>query len=208
MTETGTRSALLTTIRVGGTTAAWEAVGFATDDAGRMPFANGALAFSGVEGEPGLLGIAVTGLDDVPADLEGIPLSSGDPVPMIEHPNGSYELDHLVIVTDSLERTSAAVAEVLGHPQRRLREEGDVRQAFHRMGPGGVIVEIVERADAERVELFGVVFNTTDLDGVVARYGRDVIGEAKEATQPGRRIATFRSGAGLGVPTALMTPDV
>lgn len=208
MTETGTRSAQLATIRVGGTAAAWETVGFATDAAGRVPFANGALVFSGVEGERGLLGVTVAGLDDVPADLEGIPLTAGDPVPAIEHPNGSYELDHLVIVTDSLERTSAAVAEVLGHPRRRLREEGDVRQAFHRMGRGGVIVEIVERADTERVGLFGVVCNTTDLDGVVARYGRDVIGEAKEATQPGRRIATFRSGAGLGVPTALMTPDV
>lgn len=208
MTEARSRGAQLAAISVGGTTAAWEAVGFATDAAGRMPFANGALVFSGIEGERGLLGLTVAGLDTIPSDLEGIPLAAGDPVPPIDHPNGSYELDHLVIVTDSLERTSATVADVLGHPQRRLREEGDVRQAFHRMGPGGVILEIVERPDAERVQLFGVVFNTVDLDGVVARYDRDLIGEAKDATQPGRRIATFRSGAGLGVPTALMTPDV
>lgn len=207
MTESGARGAQLAAIDVGGVAAAWEAVGFITDGAGRMPFANGALVFSGADGQRGLLGLSVAGLPDVPPDLEGIPLRPGDRDPAVEHPNGSYELDHLVIITDSVERTSATVADVLGHPQRRVREDGDVRQAFHRMGPGGVIIEIVERADAERVQLFGVVFNTTDLDGVVARYGRDVIGEAKEATQPGRRIATFRSGAGLGVPTALMTPD-
>lgn len=208
MTKSAPSRARLAAIDVGGTAAAWAAVGFATDDAGRLPFANGALALSGVEGERGLLGLAIAGVDDLPGDLEGIPLAAGDVVPAIDHPNGSYELDHLVITTDSLERTSAAVADVLGHERRRVREADGVRQAFHRLGPRGVIVEIVERDDVERVELFGVVFNTADLDGVVARYGRDVIGEAKEATQPGRRIATFRSGAGLGVPTALMTPDV
>lgn len=208
MTQPAGRSARLAAIRAGGTADAWAAVGFAVDDLGRIPVGNGAIELSGVGGERGLLGLVITGIADLPSDLEGIPLAVGEVVAPTDHPNGSYELDHLVITTDSLERTSAAVAEVLGHEQRRVSEADDMRQAFHRLGPGGVIVEIVERDDVEQVGLFGVVFNTIDLDAVVARYGREVIGEAKPATQPGRRIATFRSGAGLGVPTALMTPDV
>jgi hypothetical protein len=37
--------------------------------------------------------------------------------------------------------------------------------------------------------------------------GADVTGEARDAVQPGRRIATLRSSAGLGIPVALMSPD-
>jgi hypothetical protein len=35
---------------------------------------------------------------------------------------------------------------------------------------------------------------------------RPHVGPAKDAVQPGRRIATVRREAGLGVPVALMTP--
>jgi hypothetical protein len=43
------------------------------------------------------------------------------------------------------------------------------------------------------------------LDEAAAHLGPDVIGAPKSAVQPGRRIATVRSGAGLGVPLALMS---
>jgi hypothetical protein len=41
---------------------------------------------------------------------------------------------------------------------------------------------------------------------VCAALGPEVISLPKQAVQPGRSIATFRQGAGLGLPTALMTP--
>jgi hypothetical protein len=195
----------LVSVLVGGPVEPWLAAGFAVDAHGRAGFGNGALEFVG--GAAGLRGIRIVGEADVAADLEGIPVHGGEPIGPIEHPNGAYELDHLVVTTDSLERTSDAVTAVLGLDRRRLREIGEIRQAFHRFARRGCIVEVVENVRAQRVGLFGVVCNVGDLDSVVAELGRDAIGDAKDATQPGRKIATFRSGAGLGVPVALMTPD-
>jgi hypothetical protein len=71
-----------------------------------------------------------------------------------------------------------------------------------------VILEVVERPDIasdEPARLWGLVFVVNDLDAAVERLGPDVIGAPRDAVQPGRRIATLRSGAGLGVPLALMS---
>jgi hypothetical protein len=200
--------ARLARVTVGGTPDAWRAAGFAVDEHGCIPFVNGALELtdSGV----GMLGLVIDGLgaDDVlPADLEGIPLSAGRTVAALDHPNGAFELDHIVIMTDSLERTSDAVTAALGLERRRIRETADVRQAFHRFADRGCIIEIVERAGLDHVGLWGLVVNVADLEAVIETQSDDMIGAAKNAVQPGRRIATFRSGAGLGVPVALMTPD-
>jgi hypothetical protein len=46
-----------------------------------------------------------------------------------------------------------------------------------------------------------VTFVVDDVDVVRAH-----VGPAKAAVQPGRRIATVREGAGLGLPVALITP--
>ncbi len=196
----------LATIVVGGSAEPWMALGFALDQHGRIPLINGALEFTGAGS--GLLGITVDGLAESSVDVDGITVSGGSVIPAIDHPNGAYELDHLVVMTDSLERTSDAVAEALGFERRRIRQTDGQRQAFHRMGPGGVILEIVERPDVTKVGLLGVVFNVLDLDGLVAAHDREVLGLAKPATQPGRQIASVRSGAGLGVPTAFMSLDL
>lgn len=203
----------LVSIVVGGTSDPWEALGFTVDEGGRIPFLNGALEFTG--SDSGLLGLVVHIVDDVddvvdlPSDVEGIALASGVSAPALDHPNGSYELDHLVIITDALERTSDAVTATLGLERRRIRETSTVRQAFHRFGPQrGCILELVENLEAQRPSLFGLVVNVADLDAMAERYGPDVISEPKDAVQPGRRIATVRKRAGLGVATALMTPEL
>ena len=190
-------------ILIGGQREPWEAVGFGVDDAGVIGVANGALRF--VDAAPGIHGIE---LDDVePCTIGDVVITSGQPGGPSDHPNGAFELDHLVIVTPTLDATSHDVATKLAMPQKRVRETAQVRQAFHRFGRGGIILELVENVDLDRAALFGVVFNVGDLDAFVEANDRDVIGVAKCAVQPGRRIATFRSGAGLGVACALMTPD-
>jgi hypothetical protein len=200
--------ARLAAIRVGGDATPWSALGFAIDDAGRVPFANGALEFTG--SGSGLSGLVVAGVDDLPDDIEGIQLAAGDGATALDHPNGALEIDHVVVMTDSLERTSEAVEEALGLPCKRVRETDAVRQAFHRFadqdGARGCIIEVVENARVRSTGLFGLVVNVADLDAVVERWGSDLIGAPKPAVQPGRRIATVRVGAGLGVATALMTP--
>lgn len=182
---------------------AWETIGCIVVD-GAIPLANGALLL----GREGLV-LA----DPVEAaDLEGVPLSTGVTLPAVDHPCGAFELDHLVLLTDALERTSTVVHEMLGLEQRRIRETGTVRQAFHRFpdppaGTGrGCIVEVVESDRVEGVVMMGVVLNVADLFDLADRLGPDVVSLPKPAVQPGRHIATVRRDVGLGTAVALMSP--
>lgn len=126
----------------------------------------------------------------------------------VEHPLGVRQIDHVVITTDDLARTSGAVADVTGSVLKRVRETDEVRQGFHRLG--GLIVEVVEhrRAEPGPAEMWGVVLAVDDLDAVCARLGPDVVGAPRPAVQPGRRITTVRREAGLGCAVALMSPHV
>jgi len=115
-------------------------------------------------------------------------------------------VDHVVVFTNDLERTSADVARVTGEPLKRIREAGDgVRQGFHRLG--SVIVEIVEQKRIERTFLWGFVLTVDNLDDVARHFGPDVLSPPRDAVQTGRRIAAFRSGVCLGTAVALMTPE-
>lgn len=117
-------------------------------------------------------------------------------------------VDHVVVMTGSLERTSQAIVDAVGEPLRRIRDAGKgVRQGFHKSGP--VILEVVERPDIDPQTpswLWGLVFTVADLDEAVQWLGPDAIGSPRDAVQPGRRIASLRAEAGLGVPVALITP--
>jgi hypothetical protein len=198
-------SVRLAALVAGGVRQAWEALGFAVDGAGAIAFGNGAIELHESR-ELRLYGLQVTGLDG-DADLEGIPLTAGDLRPPAEHGNGCFELDHVVILTDDLDRTSAAVEALLGLARRRLRQTADVRQAFHRFEDRGCIVELVENERVRTTRLYGLVVNTPDLERVCTELGHDLIGRPKPAVQPGRLIATVRESAGLGFPVALMTPS-
>lgn len=186
--------------------AAWEAIG-CTVVGGAVPLANGALLL-------GREGIVVAHSPDSSdsRDVDGIALGVGDVPALVEHPSGAFELDHLVLLTDSLERTSGAVHAALGLECRRLRETGSVRQAFHRFadtvdGTGrGCIVEVVESDRVTATSVMGVVLNVRDLFDLTGRLGPDLVSRPKPAVQAGRHIATVRRAVGLGTAVALMTP--
>jgi hypothetical protein len=55
--------------------------------------------------------------------------------------------------------------------------------------------------------LWGFVLTVGNLDDVARHMGPDVLSPPKDAVQPGRRIAAFRSGVGLGTAVALITPE-
>ena len=141
--------------------------------------------------------------------MDGVPVDVGADVAVGVHPNGAVELDHVVVMTDSIERTSAAFERALGLEQRRLRETETVRQAFHRFadapdGTRGCIVELVERQDLSSVDLWGLVVVVADIDRAVAASD-GLVGPPKPAVQPGRRIATVPRTAGLPLAVALMS---
>jgi hypothetical protein len=168
--------------------------------------------FSGVDSTPhephGLVGWGFDPVPDAVSAIDGIPTHFAEPAPdSFEHRLSVASIDQVVIMTPSLDRTCGAIESTLGLPLKRIREVGGgVRQGFHRAGP--VILEVVERPDIasdEPARLWGVVFVVNDLDAAVEHLGPDVIGAPRDAVQAGRRIATVRGGAGLGVPLALMS---
>ena len=146
-------------------------------------------------------------IDGLPTEHRAARAASGQQHPNAsQHPNGAIGLDHVVVTTPDFDRTSAALA-AAGMPLRRVREApGGFRQGFRRLGPA--ILELVEARDAPPgpADFWGLVVIVSDLDALAERLG-DRLGAAKPAVQPGRRIATLRSSAGLGEPIAFMTPE-
>jgi hypothetical protein len=197
-------------LTVGGPAEPWRDLGLIVDDDGVIPLFGTGIRLVGGD-RRGLLGWALSGAsaaDGAAIDVDGLPTELVDPLPprFAEHPLGAIGLDHVVIVTDDLDRTTDAITAVTAVPRKRVREVGEIRQGFARLG--SLIVEVVERAGlpAGPATFWGLVLNVEDLDVAVERLGDEVIGAARPAVQAGRSIATVRAEAGLGLPVALMTP--
>lgn len=150
----------------------------------------------------GLAGLP--GDHDAPAQIDGLATYAAESSCGVSGP-GIVGFDHLVVMTSSLERTCAAIEADTGHPLRRVREAGSVRQGFHRLGE--VIVEVVESAEvhSDRAAFWGFVWNVADIHETCAVLGPELISLPRPAVQPGRMIASFRTAAGLGIPTAIMS---
>lgn len=148
--------------------------------------------------------------------FDGLPIAAVEPASGVEpappHPNGVRLIDHVVAFTPDLDRTVAA-AEAAGLDLRRVRDEpapaGSPRQAFFRFGEP--ILEIAQAPEGSPLEgdsparFYGIAFVVDDIDATAAALGASC-GEPRDAIQLGRRIATVRKEAGLGLPVALMTP--
>ncbi|HEY3485731.1 MAG TPA: hypothetical protein VGK49_10125 [Ilumatobacteraceae bacterium] len=195
-------------LELGGSAERWRSIGLTVLDDGLVPFMFTSLRIVG--GAEGIQRWAISGIADDVTDIDGLAthaVASSAPV-LTDHPNGAIELDHVVVATDSLDRTCGAIEAATAAPLRRVRDLGHMRQGFHRVGSGGLIVEVVERRELQdgHASFWGVVVNVADLDAAVELAGPARIGEARDAVQPGRRIATVRGEAGLGLPVALMSP--
>jgi hypothetical protein len=191
---------------VGGQPTAWSSIGLTLVD-GISSVGDFNLRFDDSL-EPGIASWTLSGcIGD--GDIDGILTTHGDLTQPAKPDSTIMDIvgvDHVVVFTNDLERTSREVARVTGEPLKRIREAGDgVRQGFHRLG--SVIVEIVEQKRVEQTFLWGFVLNVNNLDEVARHFGPDVLSPPRDAVQPGRRIAAFRGGVGLGTAVALMTPE-
>ena len=120
------------------------------------------------------------------------------------HPNGVVAIDHVVVTSPDLARTTSAL-QAVGMEPRRTRDHGAMRQIFFRLGP--VILELVgppAPGGDGPARFWGIAFTVADLDAT-ARFLGDRLGRVKDAVQPGRRIASLRKEAGLTVPMAFMS---
>jgi hypothetical protein len=196
---------------------AWRACGFEVDG-DTCVVGETRVRLAGSDAGRGLTGWSLRELETV--ELDGLATTVSERPPPgapPAHPNGVTALDHVVAITPDLDRTVAAL-EVAGLDLRRIREEptpaGAPRQAFFRVGAPILEVvqeppEAIERAGGSTARpafFWGLALVAPDLEATVAHLGDDRVGEARDAIQPGRRIATLRRSAGLGVPVALITP--
>jgi catechol 2,3-dioxygenase-like lactoylglutathione lyase family enzyme len=193
----------------------WASLGFTVAD-GVVQLGPARVRLAGSDAGRGIVGWSLRGLAST--DLDGLPTErsqSPPPPPPPEHRNGISAIDHVVAMTPDLDR-SVRVLQRAGLDLRRIREQptpaGAPRQAFFAIG--AQILEVVqepeqivaERGGSDRpARLWGLALVARDLDATVAALAPHA-GAARDAVQPGRRIATLKRSAGLAVPLALMSP--
>ena len=196
----------LHTIVIGDDPASWTEAGFTVDDH-RLRIGNTTLDLVG--GEQG--GITGIGIEAVADAIDGLTCDS-QPVDARVHPHANHVdgIDHLVVMSPAMNRTTEALATagIEVRRERRFSVDGEARrQCFFWLGD--VILELVGRDDVEAegpAQFWGLALSCDDLVAAAGSLG-DRLGPPRPAVQGGRSIATIRTSAlGISVPIALMTP--
>jgi len=191
---------------------AWRAAGFTVDGIGQCVIGEVRVFLRPQQGRKGVIAWALDGAGDL-QEVDGIPTTA----PTLEaptgrdggeHANGATLIDHVVLATPDIARTQAAL-EAVGFEARRVREADSygapMKQVFFRAGE--VILELIgppEPAGDGPSGFFGIAVNVRDLDAAKSLLGEH-LGDAKQAVQPGRRIATLRKTAGVTTAIAFMS---
>lgn len=186
-------------LRVGDAADAWRSIGFdVSDDVCRVGGVRIRLGGNGT----GITDWTLREIPEATRDVDGIPTAfstSPEPDP-VRHTNGVTRIDHVVLMSPDLPRTTSALV-ALGLDVRRERDAGAFTQVFFRLGD--VILELVgpKEAGPGPAQLWGLTFVVEDIDATAALLGERV-GRVKDAVQPGRRITTLR-GEPIGVSPAV-----
>lgn len=201
----------LVALRVGGALTPWQAIGLTFDEF-TCTLADVDVVVSGET--PGLHGWTIDiGRDEI-IEIDGIQttlVSGTQPRPSLSTIGRQkvIGLDHVVVNTDDIDRTTQAITAALAVEVRRERQLGNgAVQRFHKLE--NTIIEVVTGPHITQpgASLWGMVASVDDLFELAEELGDDVTSPPKKATQPGRYISTVRGSVGLGVPFALMTPHV
>jgi hypothetical protein len=201
----------LVALHVGGAFTPWQAIGLMFDEH-TCPLADVDIVVSGEN--LGLHGWTIDiGRDEI-IEIDGIRttlVSGTTPRPSLSTIGRQkvIGLDHVVVNTDNIDRTTEAITAALGLEVRRERQLGNgAVQRFHKLD--NTIIEVVTGPHITQpgASLWGMVASVDDLFDLAEELGENTTSPPKKATQPGRYISTVRGSVGLGVPFALMTPHV
>lgn len=193
-------------LQIGDDAAAWGRVGFEVDG-DRFHVGGVTIELTGPAGTRGILAWSLEHPE--PFSVDGLShVERIDPCASTEHPNGATAVDHVVVSTPNVERTTHAL-ERLGLTPRRTVEGIRSRDLVYRFFLlGTCVLEVIgppDPAGDEPARFRGIAFVAEDLEhlaGTVAGAG-----EPREAVQPGRWIVTVDTeAAGISVPAAFMTP--
>ncbi len=184
----------------------WAGLGFEVDEHGSMDL-GGIRVRLGEEQGGGITAWSLVRVNAM-GSIDGLPTPVPRvlrPPPFKTHPNGATGIDHLVILSSSLDRTAAALARA-GVELTRVHESDRGQIGLRRLGPA--ILEVVERDDLEsdKARFWGLAVVVISLEHMAERLG-DRLGPIEQAVQPGRKIATLRDDAGISVPLAFMSPE-
>ncbi len=142
-------------------------------------------------------------------ELDGLETRVSVTCPAAAHANGATGVDHVVIASKDLDRTTAALSGI-GIDLRRTRDlqDGATQQRF--FWAGETILELVGPRTAELdpgpLSLWGLALVVDDIERAAALLG-DRCSKPRDAVQPGRRICAIRTRElGISLPIALMTP--
>jgi len=203
------------TITVADPPEAWRACGFTVGDDDICVVSRVRIHLTGRDAGKRITGWSLRDSGQKGDELDGLtttvaagPLPGASP----EHANGVTSIDHIVLLTPNQQRTIGALQSVglLALRTRNTDQYGaPFLQTFFRAGE--VIVELIgpeEPSSDDPAGFFGLAFTVADLDATAAFLGPDGVGAAKDAVQPGRRIATLRhKHFGVSVATAFMSPE-
>jgi hypothetical protein len=201
----------LVALHVGGALTPWQAIGLTLDEF-TCTLADVDVVVSGET--PGLHGWTIdVGRDEI-IEIDGIRtrlVSGTTPRPSMSTIGRQkvIGLDHVVVNTDNIDRTTQAITAALGLEVRRERQLGNgAVQRFHKLE--NTIIEVVSGPHITQpgASLWGMVASVDDLFELAEELGENTTSPPKKATQPGRYISTVRGSVSLGVPFALMTPHV
>jgi hypothetical protein len=206
---------------IGDEPAAWAALGFAPGEDGAFALGGLSVRLTGAAAGRGMVALRVDGLvGERPDGLDVVAARDEEAgggrggegrvraapggagrggAAGSSHPNGATAIDHVVVFTDDRGRTADALAAAGGDVRRRGEPpELPAPMAFVRFGE--LVVEVAQAGGPPR--FWGVTIVVPDLD----RLAGPLLGSARPAVQPGRRIATVSRDAGLSVALALITP--
>lgn len=200
----------LTGLVVGDDPVAWRDLGF--------PVVGDRLTVGGVTirlvGSDGARGVHGWQLDPpIDHDIDGLaPAEATGPAELAaDQPTSGrgyavVALDHVVVATPDLERTTAALTAVgLSHRRTVDAPHGDTGVRYRFVLLGTCVLELVgpaEPAGTAPAIFGGLAFTAPDLD-----VFQEVTGPPRDAVQPGRRIVTLRTEEhDVSVPIAVLSP--